>query len=96
MSDKSVALYEVILKMFMKEHYLGNYYYEEISVLVRKGCPPVCDSCKAKTLLEVAQFKPFIPLSLYILLIMNIVRNQLIEVIKVFPNSCEVKKIEVK
>lgn len=35
-------------------------------------------------------------LSLYILLIMNIVRNQLIEVIKVFPNSSEVKKIEVK
>lgn len=49
------------------------------------------------------KFKPYwnclywsLSLSLHILLIMNIVWKQLIEVIKVFPNSNEVKKIEVK
>lgn len=68
----------------------------EINMLVRKRCPAVCDSCKPQPLLELALFKPFAPLSPHILLIMNIVRNQLIEVIKVFPNSSEVKKIEVK
>lgn len=48
------------------------------------------------------KFKPYwnwywnVSLSRHILLIMNIVWKQLIEVIKVFPNSNEVKKIEVK
>lgn len=90
-SDRNVKCMKYFYKLTSKRTI-----FKEINVLVRRGCPPVCESCKAQTLLELVPFKPLTPLSLYILLIMNIVRNQLIQVIKVFPNSSEVKKIEVK